>query len=388
MEITIGSLTASAPGKESEVQMVKSALLYGDRVKLISPVTLVIKEILELENRPSDEAIEVYLELMATRGEDAAKALRRFRALKRRPNLTQDEIRTLHQIRQLIRPQLKNFRAMVLEKLEADWGLRQMQPAVDSGLLTIETIAGRTPLDDIMSAMKSGAWSVSIPMAAGMSTALFSLMVTGQAYPLFDEYVAGLLRPMMSKSTLSPTRRSNLANAPTATNFVSRVPSFDEATVEEIIDIRSALQPALTRFRQKVSEMASSFQMDPTDPDFPLELDRLYQEVVAPAVAEIDSLVEQNQLHERILGRVARANVARTGGMLSLGVAGLWQIPALISGVEPSTIQQAAVPTGLAGVAALALGTVIQESLRQRTETKRIEDAQFFFLRHTNELLS
>ena len=79
-----------------------------------------------------------------------------------------------------------------------------------------------------------------------------------------------------------------------ADNYIQRLPSFSEATVDELVDIKSELNQPLIRFRSKMLSYSEALQSMPWDNDFEQECDLLYDKEVAPALLEIEECTKDN----------------------------------------------------------------------------------------------
>ena len=116
------------------------------------------------------------------------------------------------------------------------------------------------------------------------------------SYPLFDEQSNDLMKAALESNIInvSPTDKRKITHAGLADNYIQRLPSFSEATIDELIDIKSELSQPLIRFRSKMLSYSDSLQSMPWDNDFEKECDLLYDKEVAPALLEIEECTKDN----------------------------------------------------------------------------------------------
>lgn len=117
-----------------------------------------------------------------------------------------------------------------------------------------------------------------------------------QTFPLFDDLSNSLIKSAIKDNviTLNTTNKFEAKHAKLTSNLLIALPSFEFATIDEILDIRKALEKPLIRFRSKLLSYDSEIQSMPWDEDFQHECMKLYQREVAPAVLEIDELTQES----------------------------------------------------------------------------------------------
>ena len=87
-------------------------------------------------------------------------------------------------------------------------------------------------------------------------------------------------------------------------NFIQRLPCFDSAPVDELIDIKSELSSPLARFRSKMLTYSSEIQSLPWDNDFESECNLLYDKEVVPALLEIEEATKENTFLKNLSGKL------------------------------------------------------------------------------------
>lgn len=163
--------------------------------------------------------------------------------------------------------------------------------------------------------------------------------------PLFDEASNELMRTAVKSKiiNLSESEKRKITHAGVSDNLLQRLPSFDVASVDEILDIRKELNHALVRFRSKVIAYSENIQALPWDDDFEHECSTLYYQEIAPAVLEIDELTKENGFLKNLVGKVADdGKFLKSAGGLVIGVAAAGVIPSLAQAISTDTAMLAA----------------------------------------------
>jgi hypothetical protein len=378
VRIAIATGPSGGLSLERELRLVKPALLYADRVTLLSPVATLLQATADVgasENLTmtllrevgpkldpySSEAFAVYDELRS----------------KRRP--TQQEIRAMYEFRQMLSAGSSEILAKAREML-TDAGADELVPAIEAGLVTIDPVMQEGDAAAMLVPGIEAAAGLERTMDSALANSFFErlreLLDDPSAYPLFDEQVGDLVRAQVSEGLFEvgavSRRRGKQASA--AAQLIEKLPSFPSASVSEVLDIREELREPLTRFRAAVSEMERLIQSAAHEPDFAAEVEDLYIEKVAPALLEIAELARNNSyLRQLMRAAVGDAKPILTS-VLTMGVLALGGLPGLVAAALG-----AGVPAAAAAVRAAWASGEGQSAL---------ETHHLFFLYRTEELLS
>jgi hypothetical protein len=357
-----GVVVVSAPGSEidvgPEVDLIKGALLYGDKVTVMSPLlTMLLRveglrdlkpnQVMALARRvapyilPDDEAatlqhglaeIESFLARLGSGRSPATRVLRG--ELDRR---------------------LESTRAMLAEgvnNLAECSGVTQLAGATSAGLLSIQSVDPGDAVDLIASCVIGAKLAERGELEeAPHSTQLVRTYVdrlgehlrSGRDYLIFDRRTASLvdvgLKDGLFTTTPGPSARA--AQAMTASGLLARLPTFPRASLDEVVDMRSEFAGPLTRFRASMVTAAKGFSVDAWDSSFADEVHEFWVETVAPAVQEInDGVRSDKSLTELAVGIVGTAKSAWPGlALVGAGLAGhaeaITVSGAAIGGVAP-----------------------------------------------------
>jgi hypothetical protein len=242
-------------------------------------------------------------------------------------------------------------------------GFAELEVAEAAGLLRIEPIADWKvlPLSDSSDEVVRS-WVTLLPE-----------LVSGKlSYPLFDLLTGKIIARGISEGlyTADAGAIKRGVQVSTASRLFAQLPSFDRASVNEIVDIRRELETPLMRFRRGVSELGQLVESPAYDAGFDAEIDDLITTRVQPGLLEIEERIQNNSYLRQLLTAPAGTPAQYIGGgVLAIG---------------------AAMVSSLAGLL-LAVGILSQpffEAVRaQWLESESIERHSMYFLYATREML-
>lgn len=380
-----GSAITVAP----ELDLVKAALLYGDKVTLLSPVTTMFLRVEGLHRFPPRQQIELIRRVGPVITDPAE-----FAQLESGLDQVDDFLRTSSHggslgDRLLPAGLLQHFEpirrtlADAVEELAEQSGIVQLAKARAKGLVQIENADPGDAMDLLVSCITSAKLAETGQCQDAPHTdrvvedfveKLSRHLSSGREYLIFDERVASLTEAAIREGYFSPAKgpAGRSAQAMTASAIMGRLPTFPNATVDETLDIRSELSPSLTQFRSAMVTIAKTFTSSAWETAFEDEVHDAWVETVAPAVEAIDSSIQDNSgLLSLAAGVVGAANTSYPG--LAIVAAGL---------------------LGHAGGVALAGGALsgvapLLQALRDRqTAARDIRMQPFYFLYAVDQSLA
>ena len=292
MHLTVGvGPPGSALPSEIDVglPLVKAALLYGDRVTLCSPAASVLVRL--RDDQPT--ALADRLAVLAGLAHDLDLDDRPARLAE---VLGAGRVDADH-ARATVDGWWRRYR-QALAQAVAESGLAELAPAVAAGRLTIETLGiGPVvhPTDFAQTAAETYAGVVSQAVACSDAT------------PLLDaETARGVGRAVAAgRVDVSPARSARARNGGLAAHTLQRLPLFEKATVAEVLDVRADLDGPLVRFRAAITDFADEVAGAVWDADFPVEAARVYDQRVAPAVADVEDAVASVGYLRELVSRYA-----------------------------------------------------------------------------------
>jgi hypothetical protein len=154
-----------------------------------------------------------------------------------------------------------------------------------------------------------------------------------------------------------------------AADFISRLPAFPAASVKEILDIRNDLRDPLVRFRAGMVGVTRMLNAAAYEAPFSGEVEQVYVEQVAPALAEISEAVKDNKYLRELLGEAVTDMKTIATAVLTLGITRTANLTPLIAG------------------GAAAATAAVTAAWNTAAERKRIRSQHFYFLYETQRLL-
>ena len=309
--VAVAPPEASPPDLATDLALVKAALLYGDRVALVSPAASLLRRL--LAEAATAETPRQRLDLLASVADDLGVGDGPARLRERLPETAP-----------LVGRLWRAFRGR-LERAAGASGLSEMAVAERAGALEVVDLAGAEAPGSLVDAT-----------ADDYACRVLRAVEAGATHPLLDEATGAGVRQRLG--ALPEVRRHRARHAALAASLSLRLPLFDRATVAETLDVRADLDRPLARFRGAVSELAETVAGGPWDAGFAAEAERVHTREVAPAVADIEDAI------------------ARTGYLREL-VSRYADRPALLAPLAaPALALAVAGPDALAQAVSLALG--------------------------------
>ncbi len=321
-------VVAANPGSDltaaPELDLVKAALLYGDEVTLLSPVTTMLLRVENLEKfSPSQQLALMRRVAPILMAEDDVPEFERsldeisgyLRASARGASLGDVLLRA--GLREQFKPMQRQLSEAVRD-ICTRAGVDQLARARASGLLDIESADPGDAFDLLVSCIRSAKLAESGEREDDPHTnriidsfvgKLSRHLSSGREYLIFDEPIANLTSAAISEGLFSPAKgpAGRCAQAMTASALMGRLPTFPLATVDEVLDIRKDLAPSLTRFRGAMVTIAKGFASSAWESDFEDEVHDAWVETVAPAIEQIGASVQQNHSLLSFAADVVRA---------------------------------------------------------------------------------
>lgn len=328
-------VVAANPGSDAtvapELDLVKAALLYGDKVTLISPVTTMLLRVEGLQQFSPRQQIE-----LMRRVAPILMPADQIRAFEQGLEQLDDFVRTSVRggsfgDQLLCAGLLQQFGAIqrmlsdAVQELADKAGMDQLATARAKGLLQIENADPGDAMDLLVACILSAKRAETGERQDDSSTnrivetfveKLSRHLSSGREYLIFDEPVANLTEAAIREGLFHPAMgpAGRCAQAMAASALMGRLPTFPDATVDEVLDIRKEMAPSLTQFRSAMVTISKTFTSSAWESAFEDEVHDAWVETVLPAVEAIDGSVrDNNSLLRLAAGMSGAANTALPG---------------------------------------------------------------------------
>lgn len=279
--ITIAAtpMHSKQPSLDQEIRLLKVGLLYADKVKLCSPASSFIILLPQMGNLEIGQMIEIYAKAMG-RPEiiESWKLLKRRKNSKRARRFQAGAIYRDEQQFEALKKQSQEY----FTKLALEAGLDKLDAAYRTGLLDIQSFS----IDNTDQLVNEYFETIS------------RAVVSGETYPLFDDFTGSMIEAAIREGKLAPTNVSvnRAVQVGLSSDLLKRLPLFEDASIDEIIDIRKELEKPLVKFRSAMIQFSRQVDNAPWNKEFPAEAEQVFREHVEPAVFEIEEACKSNKL--------------------------------------------------------------------------------------------
>lgn len=345
--IGTGPYTDPATGHlslENDARLLKAGLLYADRVKLCSVGSSLTLRMLadagiDGPDRQLDYIERHFRENIDRDDPEAAETVvefaRRYRELRRGRNLSREQI--------ALKIQLAGKLGRVWATFSNGWeefarkaGAGEVVAARRSGIVDFHEFAAggverAAGLTDSSNERRSDEFYEEV--TAEFFGVLSDSVSDGSTHPLFDDTAGGLVRLgveagaiRVSESGEARGRRAGLAS-----DLFRRLPLFEAAPVDEILDIRRELDAPLVRFRGAVGRFSDGMRAAGWDPEFVGDAEGVFVDEVEPAVQEIEEMIRDDRFLSRLAPAVTEPQNWAAGGALGMAAYSLASLPELAS---------------------------------------------------------
>jgi hypothetical protein len=146
-------------------------------------------------------------------------------------------------------------------------------------------------------------------------------------YPLLDDETGNSINADIKTIGASSFEVNRGKQTELARYLLEKLPLFENASVDEIMDIRKELDGPLTRFRTAMIKFSDDIKSTPWGKDFPLEADKVYFRDVKPAMLEIEESIQSNKLLRILFEKMKKPLVLPASSAVSLGIAQFSSLP-------------------------------------------------------------
>lgn len=319
-----------------ELRYAKSAILYADTVNIVSPTVEFYSKITQTMPKADEEtALKIAQMVIPLYKEGQAETYIKFK-------------NGLDQMNAFIKD--KNYRSRPLaQRLEMKHRLQEFMKELMKIMQDFFGEAQCKDLEKLMSlkGINLHKFNYSIGDTEKIIKEYLDTLeqATQNSYTLFDEDSKEYIKLAMKEKliSLSEFDQERAKHAGVSDKLISTLPTFDFASIDEILDIKKELQPSIIRFRSKMLQYSEQIKDAPWDKNFEGECTQLYIKEVAPALLEIEELTKEAGFL-RNLGRslIADETFFRCAGSLTINIAAAGVVSAFSDAVRTDIAMGAA----------------------------------------------
>jgi hypothetical protein len=198
----------------------------------------------------------------------------------------------------------------VTERMRVESGLAELEPAFKKKLVRFnDKVALGDDTDTVI---------------AAFIAELKRYLLDPTKFVLLDTEIASLAQSMIDEGLIQPHQRavSNAGEAVLGTGFLTRLPAFTSAPMDELVDLRNDLDEPLGRYRRKVSDLRGKLQTGPFDGNVGAEIDAIWRTDVNPALFEIREAMADHRFARELLrgvvddlSKFVKGDIVPAGGL-------------------------------------------------------------------------
>jgi hypothetical protein len=336
-----------------EIKLIKAALLYADKVKIYSAAASTLQIALQLSDLSINEQfqfMEMVFPYLMNSSPNTKKGLVFLRALQNPQIYRSIQNEELKGLIDGFANQWVEIKR-VLSAMSENAGMGEINAALNSGILEIHQIpehkdkeyAMRVMADYIALASNkklpeyemAAIHSRNSEMTKEFVSGILDSVVSGSTYPLFDADTGKLANLAQEAGIISTgnidqkkARQISLANG-----LFQILPVFEQASVKDILLLRTELKKYLVRFRKSIIEFSSSVASNPWDNSFEKEVDILIRKEIEPAILDLNDEIKSNNFIEKLARQaVDKPLLLAPGAALSLVLSQIPNLPNQIVG--------------------------------------------------------
>jgi hypothetical protein len=321
MHFTIGSISGSAAGTthfdlSHEIALLKSALLYADDVELFSVGASVYTTFNEIQAKNDIEIAKLLVQYPGSLEDYKVELLSQFahsRVLRR--SLKKSKPQVYAELKKVLKEGKTSMMQLANESMTA-YNAQGLNEALSSKRLTLHRFQ-HTTVDGVLSAANQG-------NAYNLRAAVDDLVkeysdktlqtLSSKTYPVFDPEISNVIAQLVHENLVlpTPTAVARGKHGGLASDLLMRLPSFESAPMDTVLDIRRELDSSLRNFRKAVASYSQDIATESWTPEFRSEAERIFEERVKDSVDEIEEEARSNNSIRALLKRASATTAVGT----------------------------------------------------------------------------
>ncbi|WP_202709481.1 hypothetical protein [Sporosalibacterium faouarense] len=347
MKITL--ITYPQNNINEEIKLLKTALLYADKVDLCSFTSSGILPYLFINNLTWQDKINVlenllpFFETLGKKINDDEKTeflsfLTKLKGFSRKQRRTKEFKDTIKQIDKLLN-QLNEKGTELAEKT----GVINLKTPFELGNLNFVELYDAIDINDfqdfdIENVTDSMVERYSNKILKKYTDFINDTIVKDAEYPMFDTKTSKIV---LNREKINSHKGYDSINKEFTLmhNLFQNLPTFENFSIDEILDIRKELNNPLIRFRSGLSDLSEKVDSIPDSNDFKYDVDKIYRKYIADQILEIEESIKENSYLRKFMSTVVKESIK--SNTIITGAFGF-----AISNISSVSLNQAAVVGG------------------------------------------
>ncbi|OFS20032.1 hypothetical protein [Corynebacterium sp. HMSC04H06] len=324
--------SATSGSLSEDVRMVRSALLYADRVEMFSAGTTLLRQMKEFSGSGDKElALRVYATIAESEEIDPSTRTQLATLVgvaeaysEQRKQFSRSERRNNPEFRKVdlhFNEVFKGLRRVgnetkrSIDRMWMNYGGNELDAAVDAGLLTINDEWA----DELIQKMAN---------ADEAAEVLGRAITTAKGNLLFDSMAGGLARAMHKEGrlVLPAFHRQNIRTTRLGSNMILLLPNMAQVDVEKVLEVKEEVSASLANYRRSTKNLQEKLREDALSPHLDEEIEQLWFDDVSVQVEELTQAVYDSRLgtvKDVVVASVKEGTKAAAHGAFSVAIATL-----------------------------------------------------------------
>jgi hypothetical protein len=404
MDILISTYISEYSNLSQDLSLIKTAILYGDKVNLYSKAYSLFKHfvVLQEKNPNFDDLLQAAFVLADYCNEEDRYPLINLYALindnihndiERLKNEKKTTKKEMEKLRQKLNASITRYpirgRDEIKIRVKLDDSINDLlfmksksskadfPDGVSEATISINPRVHKA-LKEIRKAIKSGIvndlYGNYCPYLGieNIRTITYDILSKNKMVGILDEKIVGLKKEKDKKL------KHDLKIANIASQIFSGLPNFESATIDEIIDIKKEISEYIIGFQKKLVTLANQVNSSVWDENFVQDVEDQLAIDVWPEVKNIENAVNENKSLLKYANKTMESlfSIPTIGSTSFLGAALVYM------GVMPDSVQSLCT----CGAAAL-LKTAVKIASEEKKEDNKIKQNDLFLVYHTKKIL-
>lgn len=351
--ITIGAYPAKNLTLDQEIKLVKSSILYGDKIKLYSITASVMTMVGGIGDVPTALKFrllqKVAPHLPIENREGLMKSLQFYEGAIKQKHRSGQILLHIKSFEKQLNSQWGMIKDKAVTMLQ-EAGMSELTKAIDAGLLSLHNFENTEKAEfavDYMAECVNSAISAKAPplsltindcetdnMVNEFVNGITSAISDRSTYPLFDYQTSSLVKAGIEANVFCPGKivLNKGKNIALAAHLFSKLPDFTDLPIEDVINIRAELDKPLTRFRSAIIKYSDCINSAFWDSDFEHEAETTFNKDVAPSILDIEDSIKSNSFLVKTIRALADKPLAvPTGSGLGIALSKFSDLPDVLS---------------------------------------------------------
>lgn len=287
--MTVSTYPNAKLNLEDDIDLIKIAILYGDKVSLKSIKADLIYRVLDYQKQNNVKEKLLYLKEIAHLGKsdilnEISIALDEYNRLLARTSSDRKKGLLKLRLDKEFGKYWKTFESNVFKTIDMN-DINSINSLIKTGKLRLDRY--NTSASQIYE---------SDDYIIEYLDSIQKTLSEHNNYPLFDSKVSKMVNLGINEGKLNITEgvQERIKHSNLTMTMLNNLPTFDKAKLNEILDIRTELDPYLLRFRSAVTGYTELIESDITDEDLLYEIDKLIIKEINQAIIDIDEQCKGN----------------------------------------------------------------------------------------------